>query len=318
MDREVRVAVVGVGRWGRNIVRAFKELEAEGLVRLEAVVDAELVRAKLVAREYGVPKYFMGVEGVVGSGCEAAAVAVPIDRLVEVSKSLAGMGVNVFVEKPVSMRPEEIVELRDVALSAGVVVQPGFIVRFDPVSRGLKELMPGVGRPKYVAFKRLSRRPKHMRRFPIVFDLMIHDIDLTQYLLGRGEWVVRSINVIESESGVAQTLQVTSRYGDTFVDYIVDGNLPVKIREVELIAGESFIKADYVGGSIAVKKPKGVRTLKASGEEPLKAELRAFIERVNGREVAEAPTLEDAYRVCKTASEILSMEGTLKAGAGRR
>jgi len=304
----IGVAVVGAGAWGKNIVRALKELETEGLVEVEAVVDADEGRARSVAEEFSIPTYSTDVLEVPSKGVPAAVVAVSIDQLTAVSKVLIERGVHVFVEKPVSTRSTDILELIELAKASGVITQPGFIVRFDPVSKKLKEFLSLYGQVKYVIFRRLSRRPKHRQRFPIVFDLMVHDIDLTQYLLGRREWRVLSVNAIEFTEAATHTLEVLIKYGKTLITYIADGLLPVKVREVDVATDRAYIRGNFKTRKVVVETPQGMSSHEARGEEPLKEELRAFIMRVRGFNVREAPTLEDAYEAVRIAEVIFRLE----------
>ncbi|MCD6324267.1 MAG: Gfo/Idh/MocA family oxidoreductase, partial [Desulfurococcales archaeon] len=231
---EVKVAAIGAGMWGRNIVRALKELEEEGVLKLVAVVDADESRAKSVANEFKAQMYLNRVDKLAELGIDAATVAVPIDRLVEVAEVLVDCGINVFVEKPVSMNPDEIRELMDKAVKAGVVAQPGFIVRYDPASKALREELRGRGTPRYMVFKRLSRRPEHRMRFPIVYDLMIHDIDLANFLVGGENFKVLSVLTSDIAEGVPQTITVHMTMGKTHIQLVSDGLLPVKVREAEV------------------------------------------------------------------------------------
>ncbi len=304
----VRIAVVGAGAWGRNIVRALKELESEGLVRVDAIVDADESRAKKIADEFNIATYFTDVLEVAARGISAAVVAVSIDQLTPVSRLLVERGVHVFVEKPVSLVSDDVLDLIRLARSTGAVVQPGFIVRFDPVAKVIKELLGVYGPAKYITFKRLSRRPEQRRKFPIVYDLMIHDIDLTQYFLGRKKWRVLSVNVIEFKDGATHTLEALVEYGQTLVTYIADGLLPVKIREVDVATEEVFIRGNFRDREVIIMSTEGRKRHEARGDEPLKEELRAFVKRIKGLEVSEAPTLEDAYEAVRVAEEIFKLE----------
>jgi len=248
------------------------------------------------------------LEDIASLGVKAVAIAVPIDKLIEVAKYFITSKINVFVEKPVALNPDDVLELEEERKASGVVVQPGFIVRFDPVTDELKRLITIYGLPKFMEFQRLSRRPERLRVYPIVFDLTIHDIDLTLYLLGRHKWSIKSVTVLEVEGTVTQTLHAVLTYGNTLVSYLTDGNLPVKVRRVSIVFKDVYVNADYVNRFITINNPNGVKTYRVEGEEPLKRELRAFINRIKGQEIPEAPNLNDAYLALRVASLIKSKE----------
>jgi len=301
---KVNVALVGVGRWGRNILRVLKELESEGLVKVVALVDVDLENVRELARRYNIGLYFTDYLKLSSIDVDAAFIAVPIHELINVAKSLASLGLHVFVEKPVALNSSSIAELEAIARSFNVIVQPGFIVRFDPVTYEIKKLMERYGSPKYVIFKRLSRRPEHLRKYSIIYDLTIHDIDLTCYLLGNRRWKVKFVDVLESENSAIQTVNAVLNYGDALISYITDGNLPIKIREVDIAFNEAYVVADYVRSKVYIREPKSEKKYEVSGEEPLRREIYSFIMRIKGENLSEAPTLKDAYIALKIAEEI--------------
>src|SRR5690348_11086552 len=100
----VNVAVVGVGAFGRNHGRVYRELAQQGeAVRLAAIVDADLSRAQAAAQEYGA-QAFSCVEELLNSGIsiQGASVAVPTVAHTAVARSLMNAGVDILVEKPLA------------------------------------------------------------------------------------------------------------------------------------------------------------------------------------------------------------------------
>ncbi len=307
MSKELRprVAAIGAGLWGKNIVRVLKQLEGEGLLNLIAVVDINEERGRRVAREWGVPNVLTDVDELSSLNIEAAAIAVPVNELANTSLRIIKQGIHVFIEKPVSTKAEDIERLIRECRRVGVIAQPGFIVRYDPVSRKLKEIMSRE-RPVYIVFKRLSSRPVHRRTVSIIYDLMIHDIDLTGYLLGWEAHRVLSVINLKDRSGVPQSVQAIISFGDVTVTYIADGLLPVKVREVEAYLPRRYVRGVYTEGAVYELSGEGVKTHRVSGEEPLKAELREFILSVKGVPT-NAPTLKDALEACRIAANISMM-----------
>ena len=276
---------------------------------LEAVVDVREEIAKRVAEEFKIKRYFTNPELIASLGIDAATIAVPIDHLLEVGKTLASLGVNIFVEKPVGLRPQDIEDLIKTVKTSSIIAQPGFIVRYDPVTKALKEELKNTGKARYLIFKRLSRRPKHRMKFPIVYDLMIHDIDLSFYLTGSNIFRILSVHTSNSIDGVPQVVSAHLRLGSSHALLISDGLLPVKVREAEVITGDSYLKASFINRKLYVNSyTTGLIEKSVSGEEPLKAELRDFIYRIKGIESNIAPTLEDALNASKVAYQIHTLE----------
>jgi len=305
--RPPRIAAIGAGVWGRNIIRALKYLEAEGVLELIAVVDVREDVAKSVAREWRVPYHATGLEDLRRIGVDAVTVAVPITNLPEVTLKAINEGYHVFVEKPVATRPEQVERIMEAAKDAGLVVQPGFIVRYDPVAQALRKEIIKRGRPTYMLFKRLSARPPHRRDVSVVFDLMIHDIDLTGFFVGWGDYDIVSAWGVSDSAGVPQSVCASVTVEDTHVSFIADGFLPVKVREVEASLPDVFVRGVFTDRVVQILSGEGMRESKVSGEEPLKAELRDFARRVRGEEVPNAPTIEDALNACRLARSVESV-----------
>ncbi len=302
-----RVCLVGAGWWGRNILRVLKELELEGSAEVVSVVDRDLRRAESLAREFRVSSYAGSLSELKPSDVDAAVIAVGIDFLYQVSREAIDLGLHVFVEKPVSVSPEEVRSLLIKAGSKGVVHQVGYIMRFDEVSLKIREMVNTEGPPNYVTFMRLSERPEHRRRFSIVFDLMTHDIDLTFFWFNPRTYSVKYVLKSLRSHGVPQVVEAVVDFGSFWVHYVVDGVLPVKVREVNLSSSKYYLKGDFVEGVLRFLSRGRKELIMCEGEEPLKRELRVFLRRVSGEEV-EAPTLKDALKVAELAHLIDSKE----------
>jgi predicted dehydrogenase len=297
-SERLRVVLVGAGRWGSNIARVLKELEAEGLVDLYGVADADLGRAAELSKNYGFKVAEKDPAAVDG---DAYLLAVPIDSLYSTALKVLDRARCIFVEKPAATSTEEVTRLLDEVRSRGVVDQVGYIVRFDLVSVELAKLVNQL-KPYALRFRRLSRRPPHMRRYPVTLDLMSHDIDLALHILGA-----EGFNVIASYlspvGGPPQRALALVEYGDLEILFEADGILPVKVREVDLLSESALAKADFVSRRILIYSEAGTTELRLSGTEPLKEELRTFIERCRGVDL-KAPTLEDALKVLTVLEEL--------------
>ncbi len=293
----VKVAVLGVGRWGRNHVRVVKSLEREGIAELVCIHDIDLGRARTVANEFGVQRVCESIDDLEKLGVEAAIIATSIESLAEVSRRVASMGINVLVEKPVATKLEDLRELRRIVESRGLVAVPGFIMRFSAVVAKLRSIASSLG-VYYAIFRRLSRRPPHMRRYPLALDLAIHDVDLCSYVLNLDE--LRIVDVHRAVLGIDELLVMVLEGKGTRCLVHVDGLSLAKVREIELVGENAFARCNTDDSTIMVRKPDGSYIVeKVVGEEPLLVEDRAFLKLVRGEYVDEqrvVPTLRDAER----------------------
>jgi predicted dehydrogenase len=294
----LRVVLVGAGRWGSNIARVLKELEAEGLVELYAVADVDLGRAVEFSKTYGFKVAEKDPTAVDG---DAYLIAVPIDSLFSTALKVLDRARCIFVEKPAATSTEEVAKLLDEVRSQGVVDQVGYIVRFDPVSMELAKLVNQL-KPYALRFRRLSRRPPHMRRYPVTLDLMSHDIDLALHILGAEGFRVIASH-LSPGGGPPQRALALVEYGGLEILFEADGVLPVKVREVDILSERALARADFVSRRILTSSETGTTELRVSGAEPLKEELRVFIERCCGVDL-KAPTLVDSLKVLAVLEEL--------------
>ena len=298
----VKIGVVGVGVWGRNIVRVLKDLEKEDLVKVVGVADTDISKASEIANVYKINNFVRTVRELAELGVEAVVISVPVNELFHVTKDALSLGLHAFVEKPVSTRSEDITELIKIAESSSLIVQPGFIVRYDPGVKALKKELKD--KIKYLVFKRLSSRPIHRRKYSVVLDLMIHDIDLALNLVNPEETELMSVAGFKKEDGIPQEVHATLLLDDVVTYLITDGVLPVKVRNVEVVTENTYYEVSFTDSTLLVKSVSGSYVQRVEGEEPLKAELRDFIRSVEGHRSPEAPTLYDAFRALKVSELI--------------
>src|ERR1700691_3854591 len=172
----INVAVIGVGAFGRNHARVYRQLQQAGSVRLVGVVDPDTPRADAVAREFDC-KAFGSVEQMLTTHSEvqAASVAVPTVLHLKVARSLLEAGVDVLIEKPLAARLSEADELIQLATALKRVVQVGHLERFNPAVRAA---LPLIKQPMFFEVHRLSVFSPRALDVDVVLDLMIHDLDV--------------------------------------------------------------------------------------------------------------------------------------------
>ncbi len=301
----VRISLIGAGRWGSNIARALKELEMENLVELDLVVDKDLTRASELRERYGFKRASSDLDSITS---EAVVVATSIDSLYLTALRAIDLANCVFVEKPAATNTHQILELLSKAESRGVIHQVGYISRFDITVTELRKWLEKYP-PYSIQFRRLSRRPSHMFVHPVTLDLMSHDVDLAFYLLKPRVTKVL-FSVLTPNEGVPQRAIAVARYDDVDVLFEADGLLPVKVREVDVLSGGGLLRADLVAGRLTIGTPSGILNVEVKNEEPLKKELRVFVERCAGRDF-EAPTLRDALATLKVLEEVHTLGKTI-------
>ncbi len=306
-------------------------------MRLVGVVDPDTARADAIAREFGC-KAFGSVEQMLTTHSEvqAASVAVPTVLHLEVARALMEAGVDALIEKPVAVTLDEADELLRVALEHKRVAQVGHLERFNPAVRAT---LPLINRPMFFEVHRLSVFSPRALDVDVVLDLMIHDLDVVLTFVKSGVKEIRAVGLpilsdkvdianvrVEFESGCVANF-TASRVSTERVrklrffqpgQYIsIDyGRQDVLVFSVGSAAGaaQSFAKdANEWGTQPSVNPQIAMAKPPITAEEPLLAEIKAFLQSVRERS-RPVVSLEDGRRALELGLAIL---GEIGRHAGR-
>ena len=173
---KIRVGVVGAGEFGRNHARVYREMDG---VELMGVLDQNPARGEAIAQEFGI-RAFKGIEELRGA-VDAATVAVPTVAHAEVGCRLMELGIDVLVEKPMAASLREADALLEAARKHQRILQVGHLERFNAAILAAE---PHLRSPRFVECHRLAPYRERGTDVNVVLDLMIHDIDIVQTIVG--------------------------------------------------------------------------------------------------------------------------------------
>jgi predicted dehydrogenase len=189
--KPLRIAVVGAGYMGGSHARKLAALAARDTrLALTAVVDLDLPRAWQLGTELRAPA--MADARQAFRAADAAIVAVPTRDHFELVRAALEQGLDVLVEKPMAATLAEAEELLELALQRGRVLQVGHLEWFNPALREVRAKLP---EPRYVEAQRIGRFPERGVDIDVVRDLMIHDLDIVQQILGEEPARIAAIGV---------------------------------------------------------------------------------------------------------------------------
>ncbi len=311
--------MVGVGVFGRNHARVYKELEQQGeAVRLLGVVDPDVNRADAVAREFGC-KGFGSVQQMLTTHSElqAASVASPTVHHLEVARDLMNSGVDVLIEKPLAGTLAEADELVALAATRKRIAQVGHLERFNPAVRAT---LPLLTRPMFFEVHRLSVFTPRSLDVDVVLDLMIHDLDIVLAFAKSPVKEVRAVG-LPILSGKVDIANVRLEFESGCIANFTASRVSTeRVRKLRFFQPRQYVSLDYGrqevlvftvgqdGQAAAAPSPNpqiGVTKPPVASEEPLHAELRSFLQSVRERSTPVVP-LEDGRRALALAMEIVS------------
>jgi predicted dehydrogenase len=291
-EKNIRVAVAGVGAFGRNHVRVWKELEG---VELVGVLDANAERAQKVAEEFAtvVLKDFDDL----AERAQAVSLAVPTAEHARIGCELLERGLDVLVEKPIAASLTEADALLAAAKRNNRILQVGHLERFNPAVIAAEKI---ISRPLFFEIHRMGVFSPRSLDIDVVYDVMIHDLEI---LLAFVPWPVadlRAVGIpvltdkvdiaharIEFETGAVANL-TASRVSTE------------RVRKMRFFQEHEYVSIDFTrqdvlrvqvdppaarapGAPVELPMPR-FETLGSGHEEPLLAELRAFADSVRTRQ----------------------------------
>ncbi len=283
--QKIRVAVVGAGDFGRNHARVYRELVDAELV---GIVDPSGERAAQIAAEFST-KVFPDIASLAGQ-VDAASVAVPTVAHAGVGCHLLELGIDVLVEKPMAASLAEADRLVSAATAKGGILQVGHLERFNPA---IVAVMPVLNRPLYFEVHRLGVFTPRSLDIDVVYDVMIHDLDILLALVDAPVVDIKAIGipVLTDKVDIAHA---RLDFATGAVANVTASRVSTeRVRKMRFFQQHEYISVDFtrqdalrVRVAEAGPQPKfDFAPLPSEREEPLKAELRAFLASVRTRQV---------------------------------
>ena len=302
--KPIRVAVVGAGEFGRNHVRVWRKLEGADLV---GIVDTDADRAARVAAEFGT-RVLPGLDALAAERVEAVSLAVPTKEHARIGCQLLENDLDVLVEKPMAASLAEADELIAAARRRGRILQVGHVERFNPAVTAVHSI---VSRPMFFEVHRLGIFTPRSLDIDVVYDVMIHDLDIVLSLVNSPVADLKAVGipVITDKVDIAHA-RLEFETG-TVANFTASRVSTERVRKMRFFQKHEYISLDFTRQDVlrvrvkpATPQPEiNFEKLPTTPEEPLHAELRAFLDSVRTRQapsvdgLAGRRTLELADRV---------------------
>ena len=309
--QKLRVAAIGVGSLGRHHARNYAELSREGRVEFVGTCDANPETAKRVAADNECSS-FTDWQELLGK-VDVVSIATPTETHCEIACAFLERGVHTLVEKPIASNLEDADKMIAAANASGAKLMVGQLERFNPAMVALRPL---VTKPLYFEIHRVSPFPNRSLDVDVVLDVMIHDLDAVQWLVGEDVRVssIHAVGIpiisdkvdaanarIEFENGAVANI-TASRVGTE------------KVRKTRFYQTSSYVVLDYATkfASITSLNPNAshplagisINRLEIDDVEPLRAEITAFLDSIENDSAAPISG-EDGRRALALAVGVL-------------
>ena len=281
--RKVPVAIIGVGEHGKRHAHALKRVQG---AELAGVYDQREDRAAALAAELGV-KAFRSLEEVLAT-VEAVSIVIPTTDHAAVARLAMEAGVDVLLEKPITRTVEEADELIDIAGRTGRILQVGHLERFNP---GVVAAKAVTRQPLFFEIHRLGVFSPRSLDVDVVFDLMIHDLDLVLWLANAKPREVRAVGlpVLTDRVDIANA-RVEFENG-AVANFTASRVSTEKVRKFRYFQPHEYISIDFSRrdalllhvGSDGERPGIAFRNLEVRNADPLESELESFADCVRTR-----------------------------------
>jgi predicted dehydrogenase len=314
--RPLRIAVIGVGHLGRHHARLLAGMPG---VTLVAVVDTAPGRAAEVAHLHGgdALEDWRAVRGRV----DAAIVAVPTETHAEIALGCIEAGAAVLVEKPLASSVADATRIVDAAARHGVVCAAGHSERFNPA---VAAALPHITDPRFIEIHRLGAFPDRSLDVDVIFDLMIHDLDLLLATVGADVVGIEAVgvHVLTPKTDIANA---RLRFASGCIANLTASRISRdRVRKARFFQRASYVSIDFAAREVEVYRLvagegrpsiEGGR-LEVAPDEPLQRELTDFVQAVReGR--APGVTAAAGRDALTLATRVADAMGAGAAGAGQ-
>jgi predicted dehydrogenase len=255
-------------------------------VTLVAVHDIDAVRAQEIAAKYGTAAVATSAE--LFGKVDAVSIAAPTAVHVPLAIPFIEAGVAVLVEKPIAPSVADADRLLAAAEKNGAIVATGHTERFNPA---VAAAMPLITSPRFIEIHRLGTFPERSLDIDVIFDVMIHDLDLLLGVVGSDVTSVEAVgvNVLTPRTDIAN---VRLRFASGCIANLTASRISRdRVRKARFFQLNSYVSIDY-----AAQEVEAYRVVAGNGrpsieggrvavtnDEPLRRELADFVEAVRTR-----------------------------------
>ncbi len=290
-NSEIKVAVIGVGNWGRNLVKNFYDLKA-----LAAVVDEDEERLSQLERAYPDVILLNRPDDLWDMSIPAVAIATPAPTHYEIAKTALTRGKDVFVEKPFTLNTSEAEELVKLAKTSGRIIMVGHLLLYQPAIRWIKDciLKNTLGKLYFLHQERLNLG-RARRGENALWSLGVHDVAVFLDLVGEEPSQIEIVGQKALQERIEDDVYLHLSFPSGVLAHLHASWLwPEKRRRLTAVFERGMLVYDEIAQTVTLHKKyinsklenidEGEQVVFKGNSEPLKLELKHFIECCQSRQ----------------------------------
>ncbi len=234
-EKKQRIAVIGYGMWGKNIVRNFYNLNV-----LDTVCDLDPETREKIKSLYPGINIISDLQEIINNPeITSVAVVTPSHTHYKIVKTMLEAGKNVYVEKPISTVAKEAKDLMELANQKGLVLMVGHLLLYHPAVNRLKMLVESgeLGEVVYAQSDRLNVNYFKNDR-SVMWDLAPHDVSMISYVIGKNPVKVLSAVGCSTDKNVVMDItHICIEFEDGVIGYISDSWITPQKHVTLLVRG---------------------------------------------------------------------------------
>ncbi len=316
MDK--KICVIGGGRWGQNHIKTLA-----GLGALVAIAEANPKRLTELTEQYPNVIGHSNIEDAIKAHYDGYTIATPAETHFEIAKKIISQGLNILIEKPMTMTAEQSAQLVEMAEKSGSRLMVGHVLLFHPAIKKIKETVDSgkLGKLFYLYSTRLNLGT--IRTEESVFSSFApHDISVLDYIIGKPAIKIEAKGTKFLQENIFDSTMTQLSYPDNIHAHIYVSWLhPFKEQRLVLVGSNGMLsfddsskekdihfynkRVDFENGQpVKIEQPDEI--IPYDKKMPLEEELRYFIENLDKKiEVADGKSGYEVVKILEQVQQII-------------
>ena len=287
----MRIAVIGAGNWGRNLVRNLSDMDV-----LSHVVEQKADSLKEISSQFSDVECLDSFDSLLESNIDAVAIATPAQSHYEIASTFLKAGKDVFIEKPMTLCSKEASELVDIAKLNNSILMVGHMLLYQPAIQFIKTYLAEghIGQIYHLHQERLKLGRVRSKE-NVIWSLGVHDIAVLLYLAGSAPHEIKC----SGHSGIQEQIQDDAYVHMTFQSgtkaHLHSSWIwPENSRSMRIIGSKGMLVYDEIKQTVTLHKKRigedlenideGEETLFEGSSQPLRLEMEHFVHCIKTRE----------------------------------
>lgn len=310
-----KVGIIGIGKWGINHAKVYKELHPE-YAEFVGISDDDPAKGT-VAEQFGI-KFFADYKELI-KNVNCASVVVPTNLHYQIVKACLLEDINILVEKPFVLDSREAEELVKLAKDRDLILHVGYLFRFNPVTIELKKLLRDLEELRSINARYIQPNPPR-NDSGVIFNLSVHLIDILNFILDERPLTVLCKKTNRFDANLEDAATITLGYEKFHATLELSCLHPEKKRDMFILGTNGAIYADFKDQILVkYKNPENAgdewqkEVIELEKKEPLKEEIKNFLNSSENQEMRKLGE-EEIYttRICERAFDSAKLGRELK------